>query len=74
MGISQRELAELAGVSLGAIRDFETGTRVPRKATMAVIRRALEDAGVIFIPKNGGGQGVRLREPAPERTPAETDD
>jgi transcriptional regulator with XRE-family HTH domain len=63
LGISQRELAEAASVSLSAILDFETGTRNPRPATLAALRRAFEDAGVIFIPTNGGGQGVRLREP-----------
>lgn len=34
---------------------------------MQAIVRALEDAGIVFIPANGGGQGVRLREP--EREP-----
>ena len=28
---------------------------------MAVVCRALEAAGVEFIPENGGGAGVRLR-------------
>ena len=27
------------------------------------IQRALEDAGVAFIDENGGGPGVRLRNP-----------
>jgi transcriptional regulator with XRE-family HTH domain len=66
LGISQRELAEAASVSLSAILDFETGTRNPRPATLAALRRAFEDAGVVFIPINGGGQGVRLRDPDPE--------
>ena len=63
LGISQRDLAEAASVSLSAILDFETGTRNPRPATLAALRRAFEDAGVLFIPVNGGGQGVRLRDP-----------
>lgn len=63
LGISQRELAEAASVSLSAILDFETGTRNPRPATLAALRRAFEDAGVAFIPINGGGQGVRLKDP-----------
>jgi transcriptional regulator with XRE-family HTH domain len=63
LGISQRDLAEAASVSLSAILDFETGTRKPRPATLAALRRAFEDAGVVFIPINGGGQGVRLRDP-----------
>jgi hypothetical protein len=32
---------------------------------MDVIRRALEAAGVEFIPENGGGAGVRLRKGTP---------
>lgn len=67
LGISQRDLAEAASVSLSAILDFETGTRNPRPATLAALRRAFEDAGVAFIPINGGGQGVRMREPEDEQ-------
>lgn len=67
--MSQRELAAAADVSLSAIQDFETGLRSPRKATVAALRRALEEAGIIFIAVNGGGQGVRLREPEPEGLP-----
>lgn len=63
LGMSQRDLASLADVSLSAILDFETEARQPRKATLAALRRAFEDAGVVFIPVNGGGEGVRLREP-----------
>jgi hypothetical protein len=31
---------------------------------MAVVKGALEGAGVEFIDENGGGPGVRLREPS----------
>jgi transcriptional regulator with XRE-family HTH domain len=30
--------------------------------TLAAIQLALENAGVQFIPRNGGGEGVRLKE------------
>jgi hypothetical protein len=40
---------------------FEAGASQPRRATLDVIRRALESAGVEFIDENGGGPGVRLR-------------
>jgi hypothetical protein len=39
------------------IRQLEAGTSVPRRATLAVVRRALEHAGVEFIDENGGGAG-----------------
>lgn len=61
LDISQTQLAEAAEVSLSAVRDFETGQRQPRRATLAALRRALEEAGVEFIAANGGGEGVRRR-------------
>lgn len=63
LGISQRGLAAASGVHLQTLLDFEKGHRTPRGPTMQAIVRALEDAGIMFIPANGGGQGVRLREP-----------
>lgn len=60
---SQLELAELAGVGVVTIRQLEAGTHEPRRATLEVVRRALEAAGVEFIDENGGGPGVRLRKP-----------
>ena len=63
LGISQRDLAAASGVHLQTLLDFEKGHRTPRGPTMQAIARALEDAGIVFIPANGGGQGVRLREP-----------
>ena len=39
---------------------FEAGVSQPRRATGEVIRRAFEQAGVLFIDGDGGGPGVRL--------------
>lgn len=61
LNISQRQLADAAEVSLSAIQDFETEARKPRAATLKAIEDALENAGVEFIPVNGGGAGVRHR-------------
>jgi transcriptional regulator with XRE-family HTH domain len=60
---SQMELAERAGVGIVTIRQLEAGTHEPRRATLDVVRRAFEAAGVEFIEENGGGPGVRLRKP-----------
>jgi transcriptional regulator with XRE-family HTH domain len=60
---SQFDLAERAGVGIVTIRQLEAGTHSPRRATLDVVRRALEAAGVEFIDENGGGPGVRLRKP-----------
>ncbi|WP_275891104.1 helix-turn-helix transcriptional regulator [Gluconobacter frateurii] len=62
LGISQTELAEAASVSRQTIVDFERGARTPYTNNLTAIRRALEAAGVEFIPQNGGGPGVRLKE------------
>lgn len=60
---SQRDLAGAAGVHHRTVLDFENGARRPIDATLSAMRRAMEGAGVIFIPANGAGQGVRLKEP-----------
>lgn len=63
LGWSQRDLAAAAGVHYRTVLDFENVTRNPIDATLSAMQRAMEKAGVVFIPANGGGQGVRLREP-----------
>ncbi len=64
IGWSQAKLAETAGVPVSTINVFETDAP-DRVANEAVdkMRAALEAAGVVFLPKEGGGGiGVRLRE------------
>jgi transcriptional regulator with XRE-family HTH domain len=61
VGWSQQDLANNAGVGTVAIHQLESGTSQPRRATLDVLRRAFETAGVEFIDENGGGPGVRLR-------------
>jgi len=61
LGKEQGEVAEAAGVARATLIDFEKGQRTPRAATIDAIRVALEAAGVIFVPSNGEGPGVRLR-------------
>jgi transcriptional regulator with XRE-family HTH domain len=63
LGWNQQKLADTAGVALATIQFFETNKREPIPNNLAAIRRALERAGVEFIPsKSGKGVGVRLRE------------
>ena len=61
---SQNDLAEASKISIPTIKRLEavTGPIGGRSDTAASIRVALESAGVVFIPENGGGAGVRLRE------------
>jgi DNA-binding transcriptional regulator YiaG len=58
---SQDHLAKLALVGNSTVRDFEKGRRVPSDESLNAIRRALEEAGVEFIPAKGKGVGVRLK-------------
>jgi predicted transcriptional regulator len=57
----QADLAEKAAVGIVTVRQFEAGAHAPRRATLDVIKRAFEAAGVELIDENGGGPGVRLR-------------
>jgi transcriptional regulator with XRE-family HTH domain len=60
LGLGVRELADLAKVAPATISRLEAGENLhPR--TLAAIRAALEQAGVIFVDENGEGPGVRLR-------------
>lgn len=58
---SREELSEASRVAVRTIVDFERGARGPREVTLIAIERALTDAGVIFVPENGEGAGVRLK-------------
>jgi predicted transcriptional regulator len=74
LGIDQKTLAELAGVSLPTIQRMEASTGNVRGVvdTLTKVVDALNRAGVELIGDNarseGGGRGVRLKEPPPKRT------
>jgi transcriptional regulator with XRE-family HTH domain len=63
IGWSRRELAEASQVAERTLIDFERGARATHRRTLTDLRRALEEAGVIFIDQNEeGGPGVRLKD------------
>lgn len=70
LGIDQRRLAELAGLSVPTIQRMEASDGQVRGVvdTLVKVVGALEDAGIELIgenaPSQGTGRGVRLREPA----------
>ncbi len=65
---SAQDLANRSGIGFRTIQRFESESGVPgsRSKNLMTIRKVLEDAGVVFIDQNGGGPGVRLRDPLPE--------
>jgi hypothetical protein len=58
----------MAPLASRTVHQLEAGLGQPFRATLHVIRRALEAAGVEFIDENGGGPGVRLRQPKKPRS------
>ncbi len=66
VGLSQRQVAEITGLSVPTIKraESETGMRISRAAVFA-IQKALETAGVLFLPERGEGVGVRFRAATP---------
>ena len=57
LGWSQEELARRAEVVPATVRGYELGHKVPRRASLSAIRRALEEAGITFVsdPERGFG-------------------
>jgi len=57
------DLAEASSVAANTIRRAEVadGPTTLTAANDLAIRRAFEEAGVVFIEENGDGAGVRLR-------------
>ena len=56
---SQQQLADAAKIGNATIRNFEGGKSTPQNATLDVLQRALESAGVEFT--NGDEPGVKLK-------------
>ncbi|MEZ2142430.1 MULTISPECIES: helix-turn-helix domain-containing protein [Bradyrhizobium] len=73
LGIDQKTLAELAGVSLPTIQRMEASTGNVRGVVETLIKvvEAFDRAGVELIGEQArsdiGGRGVRLKEPGPPR-------
>ncbi len=70
LGIDQRQLAALAGVSLPTIQRMEASTGQVRGVvdTLMKVVDALEAAGIELLgpgrPSHGQGRGVRLKDQA----------
>ena len=62
LDLSTTDLAHAAKVGQATVNRFEAG-RDARISSVEKLRAALEAAGIEFIAENGGGPGVRFREP-----------
>lgn len=71
LGIEQKKLAEMAGLSVPTVRRMEASEALVRGNVDSVMKMitALEQAGVELIGEGassqGGGRGVRLKANAP---------
>jgi transcriptional regulator with XRE-family HTH domain len=69
LGIDQRQLAEMAGLSVPTIQRMEASEGIVRGMieTLTKLVEALDGAGIELIGDNvvstGGGRGVRLKAP-----------
>jgi len=61
LNLSAQELADLAKLSRGTIQRAELETAPVTTANGERIVETLERQGIIFLPSNGEGPGVRLR-------------
>lgn len=61
LGWSQDDLERQARIAKKTIADFERGVRSPHDSSNKALETTLEAHGVVFIPQNGGGAGVRLK-------------
>lgn len=70
LGIDQRQLAEMAGVSLPTIQRMESSEGTVRGVidSLTKLVEAFDRAGIELIGENavssGGGRGVRLKNPS----------
>jgi len=58
---SQQELAEASKIGNATIRNLEGGKSDPQHATLDVLRRCFEAAGIAFIDDERGEGVLRLR-------------
>jgi ribosome-binding protein aMBF1 (putative translation factor) len=59
LGWSQVELSKHANVSVGTVRNFEQGLKMPVPNNIAAIRRAIESGGIrLLFDKNGAAAGI----------------
>jgi hypothetical protein len=60
---SVKDLSDVCGVSAATIKRMEEADGLPKSFAdnLAKIQNVFEGEGLQFIPENGGGAGVRLK-------------
>ena len=60
---NQSDLADRCGVSVPTVKRLEAmeGVVEGNRVTLQAVEGAFTDAGIEFIPENGGGPGLRLK-------------
>lgn len=53
LNLSQKQLADKAGISLNLLNNIERGVANPKPASIKAIRKALEADGIEFLEENG---------------------
>lgn len=61
LGWTTVELARHADVNANTVTKFENSGNVTIE-TIAKIKAAFDKAGIVWVPENGGGEGVRFRD------------
>lgn len=69
LNLTQQQLAELSAVTVKTVIRFESGSQRTSALVVRALKRALEDAGVLFLEENGMGPGVALKKTTPARSP-----
>ena len=61
LDITQPALANLSGLGLSTVVDFEKSRRDVSREAVLSLQKALQEEGIQFIARDAGGPGVRLR-------------
>lgn len=63
LGWTQQQLADSAIVSVNAVNRLERGLVDTKTSTVLAVERAINRAGVEFVPPADKGEGVRFTKP-----------
>lgn len=58
---SRPHLSKTCAIDEEILRHFELKLNEPQEEIKRRVRFTFEEAGIVFIPENGGGAGVRLK-------------